>query len=323
MGDTAIEWADKVWNPVTGCRKISAGCQNCYASTLHEMRHRAYTNGYDHLPKQYAVPFTTVLTHSDRLENPLHWKTPARIFVNSMSDLFHKDVPGHFIQSVFSIMENAKQHTFMVLTKRADRLYEWVKAYADWLEYAGGPSFEKRHPNVLLGISVEDQKAADNRMPFLIKLKEEVNCNAFVSFEPLLGPILFKVDWLPALIGDGPEHMPGIDWAIVGGESGKDARPMNPDWARYIRDRCQEQRVPFFFKQHGEYIHESQIWKDPMAPPSPDNLIDPRAEHALLYGKEDLMEIGYQWPDRSISYRVGKKKAGRRLDGRIWNEFPE
>jgi protein gp37 len=282
---TAIEWTDETWNPVVGCSRVSAGCRNCYAFQLHDMRHRAKLAGKD-LPDQYAQPFTTIQALADRLDTPLRWRRPRRVFVNSVSDLFHEDVPFDFILAVWGVMA-ATPHTYQILTKRAHRMlafFEWAK---EAMRARGLDEWEKGmeiQPNVWLGVSVEDQRAADERIPLLLRTPAAVR---FLSCEPLLGPVDLGRWLICEPCDDGrPVTMgtilhcqnPRLDWVIVGGESGPGARPMHPDWARSLRDQCQAAGVPFFFKQWGEWDFEG--------------------------------------------YRIGKKYAGRLLDGREWNEFP-
>lgn len=239
-----IEWTEKTWNPVTGCTKISAGCKNCYAerlsSRLQKMGVVRYADGF------------AVKTHPDVLPEPLRWKKPAVVFVNSMSDLFHDDVPAGFIAEVFDVMEKAAQHTFQVLTKRPERMLDLNLSWP---------------PNVWAGVSVENQQAADERIPLLLQTPAAVR---FLSCEPLLGPVdLLGVRFdshtrMDVLSGRGVTTRSGviaqsipnafcerIDWVIVGGESGPEARPMHPDWVRSIRDECEIAGVPFFFKQWG------------------------------------------------------------------------
>ena len=211
---SAIEWTDATWNPVTGCTKVSPGCAHCYAEAI-TLR---FKRGGPFLPGK-----TEVKCHHDRLKLPLSWKTPRRIFVNSMSDLFHEEVPLDFIGEVFEVMARADRHIFQVLTKRHDRLLE-VFEHLPW------------PPNVWMGVSVENQYWAERRIPNLIQVPAAVR---FLSVEPLrksltLGPFLKD-----------------IDWVIVGGESGPKARPVNPEWVRSIRDECSEAGVLFFFKQWG------------------------------------------------------------------------
>jgi len=211
--DSAIEWTDATWNPVTGCTKISPGCKNCYA---HRMAHRLHAMGQP----RYRNNFDVTL-HPDLLEQPLRWVQPRKIFVNSMSDLFHPEVPAEFIQAVFDVMGQAYWHTFQILTKRSDRLAE-LAGQLPW------------HDNIWMGVSVEN-KDYTHRIDHLRKVRAAVR---FLSVEPLLGPI-------PKL------PLQGIDWVIVGGESGPRCRKIEPQWVRQIRDRCIALGVPFFFKQWG------------------------------------------------------------------------
>jgi protein gp37 len=210
---SSIEWTESTWNPLTGCTKISPGCKHCYAERmakrLHAMGQPNYANGFK------------LTLHPHSLEVPLGWKKPQMIFVNSMSDLFHKDVPVDFIQQVFDVMRRADWHTFQVLTKRAERLLE-IDPQIDW------PS------NVWMGVSVENQD-----YKYRIDLLRQTHARTkFLSLEPLLGP-------LPRL------NLRGINWVIVGGESGPGARPLLEEWVIDIRDQCRAKRVPFFFKQWG------------------------------------------------------------------------
>ena len=220
-----IEWTDATWNPVTGCTKVSPGCANCYAERITE---------------QWGKDFSKVILHPDRLHKPLHWKKPRMIFTCSMSDLFHENVPESFIREVWGILQDCPQHKFQVLTKRPERMKEFVTKFRDEFPY-------RILPNVWLGVSVEDQKRADERIPFLLETPAAIR---FLSVEPLLGPIDFQ---------DGPtdpmstmgrwSELEQINWVIVGGESGPNARLMKSDWARDIRDQCNEALVPFFMKQ--------------------------------------------------------------------------
>lgn len=211
--NTGIEWTDATWNPVTGCTKISPGCKHCYAehlaARLEAMGNRRYRRGFQ------------VTLHRDLLELPLDWRRPRRIFVNSMSDLFHDDVPESFIRKVFATMARADWHQFQILTKRSARLVELATRLA-WA------------PNVWQGVSIENA-AYVSRVRDLQRVPAAVR---FLSIEPLLGAI-------PAL------PLAGISWVIVGGESGPERRPMAPAWVRDLRDQCVRARVPFFFKQWG------------------------------------------------------------------------
>lgn len=206
--NTGIEWTDKTWNTVTGCDKISPGCTHCYAKEITQRFPKAFPNGFD------------VTLHPDRLDTPTHWRKPSRIFVNSMSDLFHKEVPLHFIQEVFSVMRATPRHTYQILTKRHDRLLELAPAL-DWA------------PNIWVGVSVESQSYT-KRIDALRQVSAAVR---FLSCEPLLSPLDLNLE--------------GIHWVIVGGESGVGYRLIDPDWVRSIRDQCISQNVAFFFKQWG------------------------------------------------------------------------
>ena len=210
---TSIEWTDATWNPVRGCTKVSPGCKNCYALTFSE-RFR----GVPGHPFEWGFDLRLV---PEKLEDPLKWRAPRRIFVNSMSDLFHEDIPLEYIQRVFEVMGKASQHQFQVLTKRAARLRD-IAGELPW------------HSNVWMGVSVENQKYA-TRAVDLAGVPAHVR---FLSVEPLIGPIAE----LP---------LEGIHWVIVGGESGWRRRPVQEGWVREIRDQCEARGVPFFFKQWG------------------------------------------------------------------------
>ena len=205
---TSIEWTERTWNPVTGCTKVSQGCKHCYAERLAE---RFWGER----------PFTEVRTHPERLDHPRGIRKPSMFFVNSMSDLFHEEVPDDYIRAVFAVMAECQRHTFQILTKRAERLARLAPTLP-W------------PPNVWMGVSVEDDRVID-RVAFLRTVPAAVR---FLSLEPLIGP-LTELD------------LHGIHWVIVGGESGPGARPMKATWVRAIRSECLKARVPFFFKQWG------------------------------------------------------------------------
>lgn len=296
-----IEWTDTTWNVVTGCTKVSPGCDNCYAERFTERFHGKGS-------------FTEVKLHHDRLDAPLRWRKPRRVFVNSMSDLFHSEVLDEVIARVWAVMAATPQHTYQVLTKRHGRMrsllnspafraevegrYGWI-VDTDGMDLVPGPSWPLR--NAWLGVSVEDQQRAELRIPALLETPAVVR---FLSCEPLLGPVdlsqwltyrcprcLRRSPWTDGLsiaAGDHTDEFwcqtcgdeanlescdpPDLSWVICGGESGQGARPMHPDWARSLRDQCVTAGVPFFFKQ----------W-------------------------------GGQTP----------KAGGRDLDGREWSEFPQ
>jgi protein gp37 len=212
---TAIEWTDKTWNPSTGCTKVSPGCKHCYAEVLTQRFTNHFTNGFD---------FTL---HENRLEQPLHWRKPSRIFVNSMSDLFHEDMPLEFLQRVFAVMRECPQHVFQILTKRHERLLE-LAPLLEWSE------------NVWMGVSVETQQYAV-RVDHLRQVPAHVR---FLSCEPLLGPLDLNLE--------------GIHWVITGGESGAGFRPVSHDWVRAIRDQCLDAQVAFFHKQWGGLTPKSR-----------------------------------------------------------------
>jgi len=218
MSETSkIEWTDSTWNPVTGCDKISRGCDNCYAERFSE-RFR----GVEGHPFETGFDLTL---RPNRIEQPLQWRKSRMVFVNSMSDLFHKEIPVSFVDRVFTTMEAANWHTFQVLTKRSSRLRNYVnKRYAT----------EAAPKHIWLGVSVEDRQ----RVSRIRHLQDSQAGTRFLSLEPLLGSV-------------GPLDLSGIHWVIVGGESGPGFRPIDPNWVRDIRDQCQDQSVPFFFKQWG------------------------------------------------------------------------
>lgn len=283
MADNSeIEWTDATWNPTTGCTKVSQGCANCYAKRFW---HRWAGN-----PKTvyFGRPFEDVQCHPDRLDQPLRWKKPRRIFVNSMSDLFHEDVSDDFIADVFNVMAEAKHHTFQVLTKRPERMRDFM------LGTSGCGANYDPIPNIWYGVSIEDQETANERIPPLLEIPATV---WWLSIEPLLGPLDLS-PWLE-WGSSGPPWLCNNDegneraWVVCGGESGPKARPMHPTWARSLRDQCDVAGVPFFFKQWGEWLPSGQ-----------DD----------IYGNNQCTDEMY--------VRVGKKAAGRLLDGRTWNGMP-
>jgi protein gp37 len=251
---TSIEWTDETWNPVVGCTKVSKGCQFCYAKTLHDKRHKASLAGKDVAP-QYAQAFESVQLMPERLDAPLHWRKPRRVFVNSVSDLFHEDVPDEFLQRVFLTMARAPRHTFQILTKRPERMRNFfmrrslVETGTELYEAAAG---RWPLPNVWLGTSVENQEAADERIPELLQTPAAVR---FLSCEPLLGPVNI-VAAINRFYQDNPFHdvfgeKNGIDWVIAGAESGPKARPCELQWIRSIVSQCRFGEVPVFVKQLG------------------------------------------------------------------------
>ena len=373
---TKIEWVKnedgsrgKTWNPVTGCTKVSEGCRNCYAERM--SKRLAGRCGYSS-----ERPFDVTL-HQERLIQPLRWTKPSMVFVCSMGDLFHDDVPDEYIDKVFGIilacqvLYNIGPHVFQVLTKRPHRMNNYlsrdpsdlirlwshavdylvlvekgdeyfseVVGYLTWnvwgkdrrLKIEGPGPFSCTGevfplPNVWLGVSVEDQSTADDRIPVLLDTPAEVR---FVSYEPAIAPVDFtsvqkdgEVE-INVLNGDHGVTRPlqgrsqrNIDWLIMGGESGPGARPMHPDWARSARDQCFDAGVPFFFKQWGEW---SQIYDRDVDDPDWRNLPGKQRGQRYL----NLAGCMGFHGERVIAVRrVGKKAAGRELDGQVWDQMPE
>lgn len=314
-GDTKIEWAHRVWNPVRGCSRVSKGCESCYAE---RMAHRFSGKG-----KPYEG--LTVLTSDgprwtgkiklvkEAIEEPTKWKKPQRIFVNSMSDLFHKDVPFDFIYQIFETMMVCEEHSFLILTKRPERMAKVVKEV-----YEKMAIFYRKDllplKNVWLGVSCEDQKTANDRIPLLLDTPAVIR---WISAEPLLGPIdltniiydrLVAIDALKGLSGVPIPHQEigaKLDWVVTGGESGHGARPMHPDWARSLRNQCVKAGTKFFFKQHGDWIGVDQL----------DSILAPGVT-VPSNTKE------FTFDDGTICMKLGKKFNGRLLDNVEWNEFP-
>lgn len=359
MADTAIEWTDKVWNPTTGCDRVSPGCDNCYALTLAKrlkgMGSAKYQNDGD---PRTSGPGFGITEHPDSLTAPFSWRTPQKVFVNSMSDLFHDGVADDFLARVFAVMAATPQHTYQILTKRHARMRSFLsdlcrcgsghaagihlrsamswavsKANPDRIEGPGATEeqvyYEAGWPlrNVWLGVSAENQKWFDIRWSALRQTPAVVR---WVSFEPLLGPINFA------------GYSPLPDWAVAGGESGPGARPMHPDWARSLRDQCVAAGVPFLFKQWGEW--GPAPWSVPVCDPAvgwqgtDDELVTAKRDAEARGATHHIMPSGYLYkPDHKpwslerdpdgdypgAVRRWGKKAAGRELDGREWSEYPE
>jgi protein gp37 len=250
---TGIEWTDATWNPTTGCRRVSPGCDHCYAATLAK-RLKAMGNPRYQNDGPDGPGFGLTL-HADKLAEPLRWRTPRRVFVNSMSDLFHIDVPTDFIQAVFRTMAGCREHQFQILTKRPKRMKQAV---------LGLPESLQALPNVWLGVSIESDEYTW-RADFLRATPAAIR---FLSLEPLLGP-------LPSL------ELDSIDWAIVGGESGPGHRPLDPSWVRTIRDSCTSAGIALFFKQWGGRTPKAggrqldgrtwDQWPSPSSTPKPGN----------------------------------------------------
>ena len=345
MGNvTNIEWTDSSWNPLRGCSTLSLGCKNCYAQTVagrfagpgqpYEGLIRHTTSGPRWNGNIKLVP--------EHLADPLRWTRPRRIFVNSMSDLFHPNVPDDYIAAVFGVMMYARDHIFQVLTKRPARMcaflrsvtWEECHAQANAIfarpEVPGGKAWEKAYkpgatfplPNVWLGVSVEDQAAADERIPLLLDTPATVR---FLSCEPLLGPVTLS-SWLAG--GEAAR----LHWVIAGGESGAHARPMHPRWARQLRDECGAAGVAYFFKQYGEYIghpledvtYEHVACLDVTgARFSYSANLDRGSRYILRDDSTAPWEPIAAPPVGAVVLdRVGKKRAGRQLDGVTHDDMP-
>lgn len=361
-GTSSIEWTDKSWNPVRGCSIVSPGCTNCYAM---KFAHRfsgtgqAY-EGLTMMTKGGPVWTGKMRLIQDDLVEPITWVKPSRVFVNSMSDLFHEDLPFQYIADVFAVMACTTRHTYQVLTKRPARMLEffnWLnltapfqwpeqvqptKVWPQWTPLRGkrggydncGPRWPLK--NVWLGVSVEDQARADERIPLLLKTPAAVR---WISAEPLLGPVSLldgyvgkwptacKVDdkgWcqkcqLEPFNGLCDQDVERLDWVVAGGESGPGARPSHPDWFRKLRDECKLAGVPFFFKQWGGHLPGELKRGEPTI-----RWQDGRTE---WYG--DHADIKYQnhWLTNDeaglvIAWPTAKKAAGRKLDGRTHDKYP-
>jgi protein gp37 len=325
MGDkTNIEWTDATWNPMvafnveTGkrghwCVTVSEGCRFCYASRMNET---AYPVGTGISYKAQNRDKVRLELHQPTIEKMLRSGKQGRVFVCSMTDLFLKDHSDEWLITVFAVMALCQKKTFQVLTKRIERAVQFMNAgytqEAIWNEMSrliNAYHLKDRYvyavwplPNVWIGTSVEDQKSADERIPHLLRVPAVVR---FLSCEPLLGKLDLR-DYLGWHCSDIPEDMQ-IQWLICGGESGPNARPMHPDWARSLRDQCEAAGVPFLFKQWGEYLHESQFsdMKTSMDPDTWEHLASP---------------VGV--PNRLQYKKVGKKAAGRLLDGVQHDGYP-
>lgn len=372
---TGIEWTDATWNPTTGCDKVSAGCDNCYALTL-AGRLKAMGSAHyqtDGDPRTSGPGFG-VAVHPDALTLPLRWRRPRLVFVNSMSDLFHPRVPDEFIARVFAVMAATPQHTYQILTKRPARMRSFLRdeckchpagahllSAMSWAATQHNPehvpgltiaavaagsrgyTFGRPLQNVWLGVSVENQEQADRRIPALLDTPAAVR---WVSAEPLLGPVDLGIgDPHRGHESDDVHGHPhpricltcspdedhevvffrrepgghGIDWVVAGGESGARARPMHPDWPRSLRDQCVQAGVPFLFKQHGAWTAVDDS--------------GPEGWRARRGTDWEVRRDGYAWPlaqphgaedgTEATVRRVGKHAAGRVLDGRTWDQYPD
>lgn len=320
-----IEWCDETWNPVTGCEPIGEACRNCYA----ERMVKRFPDRFGGVGHPFRVTY-----HPARFTQPLHWRKPRRVFVCSMGDLFHRDVSRSWIDQVLAIACRCQRHTFMILTKRPERMGRYFRELAT---PGGAKRFEDQYnnpmalhkfammlrrgeplPNVWLGTSVWDQESAGKNIPELLKCPASIR---FVSAEPLLAPLDLS-DWPECCRPDDsvcpfpcdpcdsehPCNWRGLDWVICGGESGAGARPVHQDWVRSLRGQCVDTGTPFMFKQWGDYLPSEQDEK---------------------YGQHDGCRVTARPAGTGapccpgLWTRLGKAKAGRMLDGEEWLQFPE
>jgi len=394
--NTGIEWTDATWNPIRGCSRVSDGCRHCYAETqaarvISMDRGRGIPNGqgsYDGLLAKGGQWNGSIKVVESVMEQPLRWKRPRMIFVNSMSDLFHENVPCEVIDRIFDVMARASQHTFQILTKRPARMRDYLDGCSLALDSKGqqqfiasdGSSHVWPLPNVWIGVSIEDQASADERIPMLLDTPAAVR---WLSMEPLLGPVDIAkwlspwtcsdccyhgaegdsgpslcsscgvaTEYSPALGSDRcpacgdddgtcstvgascprcqsvegwsrdcgfkfPNQDEYIHWVVVGGESGVKARPMHPDWARSLRDQCADAGVPFLFKQWGEWAPGVCVERQNGIVPAA-SLVN--GEWQL--GREDLASNGGHEAVEPDLYRIGKRFAGRLLDGNAHDGYP-
>lgn len=320
-----IEWTDATWNPVTGCAIVSPGCANCYAMKLAgtRLQHHPSRTGLTTGSKAGPVWTGEVRLNEQWLDQPLRWKRARRIFVCAHGDLFAENVPDDWIDMVFAVMAEAWWHTFQVLTKRSARARAYLsapdlvdrigviqeRAHGDNCAYTNvGLDAPWPLANLWLGVSAEDQKRADARIPDLMQTPAAIR---FVSAEPLIGPIDFR-----RIV---------IDWIIVGGESGQGARPMHPDWARSIREQCAAAGVPFFFKQWGGWaLEEGAFGSREQFALANDGTLYRAADLAYPGGERrgEALRAGHDQAGLTAVYQVGKSAAGRLLDGVEHNGMP-
>lgn len=297
---THIQWTDATWNPITGCSVVSPGCTNCYAMQLAgtRLKHHPSRAGLTREVNGNHVWTGHVRFNADWLTQPLRWSKPRRIFVGAHTDLFHPNVPDEWLDQIFAVMALTPHHIYQILTKRPERMREYLTrdpaSRSNWTDrmYAFAQTIWPKGqevglgitisngalPNVWLGVSVEDQARADERIPHLLDTPAALR---WISAEPLLGPVSLRaISWsksnrgyADALTGqtefptvsEGPHKCPPtskLDWVVIGGESGPDARAMHPEWAKGLRDQCADAEVPFFFKQWGNYLPAGQIMAD-------------------------------------------------------------
>ena len=306
---TKIEWTEETWNPIAGCTKCSPGCDNCYAERMANRLNWMGISGYEIATDLNTGKWTGHVTCIEsKLDFPLHWRKPRQIFVNSMSDTFHEKVPFKFIEKIWDVMLDCmnirnnhvwslrQYHTFQILTKRIDRALE----FSEWMIKRHNRRID--YSNIWLGVTV----CTPEEKPKIDILRQIPAAVRFISFEPLLADM-------------GDIDLEGISWCIVGGESGPNARPVHPDWARGIRDQCIAAGVPFFFKQWGEYTNDG-----------PGLVIENDVvflKDGTLMDVKDVMKDWRKYYDSPTDCvwmkRIGKKKAGSLLDGKEWKQYPK
>jgi len=368
--DSKIEWTQKTWNPVRGCSHVSEGCKHCYAERMAgrfcgegQPYHGLVAEVGSRSRNKYGPKWLGgAVLIPEMLTAPVQWKKPSLVFVNSMSDLFHETLSDEAIDAVFGAMwaclytgrDAGEGHTFQVLTKRAKRMRDYLstdrrEAWASHAIHLGGGSdpdgiydqvrfFDGPHPRIHLGVSVENQAAADERIPLLLQCPATVR---WVSCEPLLGSVdLSGFMWPTCWVWDGKYRTPEeaiaagaratkerqclvsggsvfINWVVCGGESGPHARPMHPDWARSLRDQCQSAGVPYWFKQWGEWIPDNQrTWRDGPGVPTWGLVNKSGAFRRVLADGNRVAQSDPTWRDGEEGVtRCGKKRAGSLLDG--------
>lgn len=362
-----IEWTDATWNPITGCQIVSPGCTNCYAMKLAgtRLKHVESRKGLTQDSKAGPVWTGEVRFNESALDQPLRWKRPRMIFVCAHGDLFADGVKDEWIDQIFAVMALSPQHTFQVLTKRPERMREYVLSRMEqkpdcpiakaayWISFGrqrisgSGGLVARPLPNVWLGVSVEDQTRADERIPILLDTPAAVR---WISAEPLLGPLHLNHDWIAPQRGCGGTHKhaglpftvmhgvyhesdpnkphhhhdgrcgPRLDWVVAGGESGQGARPMHPDWVLSLRDQCAAAAVAFHFKQWGEWVSifdrdvEDPDWRNCSVWPD-----------QYPNGRWINLEGGHGFHGARVVFvnRIGKAAAGRHLYGRLHDDFPQ
>lgn len=341
---TKIEWTDETWNQIIGCSKTSPGCQNCYAERMAKRQwwmhkgfdhayHRVVKIGYDGGPLGWNGKTAFV---ESALDKPLHWRKPRKIFVCSMGDLFHESVPFEWIDKVFAIIALCPQHTFQILTKRPERMWEYFRPIGgttrmDWIVSKMASILNVSRivrpawplPNLWLGTSTENQEQADKRLPHLLQFPAVIH---FMSGEPLIEPVLIPSQYMCGFarrLNKTPIRCNKLDWVICGGESGPKARPMHPDSVRSLRDQCKAAGVPFMFKQWGEWAPAEIYSPSPSSASFYRYVADGKTVAFRTSPKRHSFDSDDPNSGNVCAWRVGKPAAGRKLDGVEHLAFPE